>query len=126
MATTIIAAARETQKIFRWVARSAVYSEEFTENAPELSFIGRAHSGKGSLEPVQGIAVHCAPQSLRPNGRFIARSKVMIIQTAPAGGPRLAIMMHEHTALCGQFARVFGNDRLEPVAPLDLMIYVIS
>ncbi|MGP0095173.1 MAG: DUF3891 family protein [Xanthobacteraceae bacterium] len=50
----------------------------------------------------------------------------MIIQTAPAGTPRLAIMMHEHTALCGQFARVFGNDRFESLAPLDLMIYVIS
>jgi hypothetical protein len=50
----------------------------------------------------------------------------MIIQTAPAGGPRLAIMMHEHTALCGQFARIFGNDRFESLAPLELMIYVIS
>ena len=29
----------------------------------------------------------------------------MIIQTAPAGEPRLAVMMHEHTALSGQFAR---------------------
>jgi hypothetical protein len=50
----------------------------------------------------------------------------MIIQTAPAGEPRLAIMMHEHTALSGQFARAFGNDRFEPLAPLDLMIYVIA
>jgi hypothetical protein len=33
----------------------------------------------------------------------------MIIQTAPPGTPRLAIMMYEHTALCGQFARAFGN-----------------
>jgi hypothetical protein len=50
----------------------------------------------------------------------------MIIQTAPAGTPRLAVMMHEHTALCGQFARAFGNDKFEPLVPLDLMIYVIS
>ncbi len=50
----------------------------------------------------------------------------MIIQTAPSGESRIAIMMHEHTALSGQFARAFGNDRFEPVAPLDLMIYVIS
>jgi len=50
----------------------------------------------------------------------------MIIQTAPAGVPRLAIMMQEHTALCAQFARIFGNDRFESLAPLDLMIYVIS
>jgi hypothetical protein len=50
----------------------------------------------------------------------------MIIQTAPAGTPRLAIMMHEHTALCGQFARAFGNETFEPLAPLDLMVHVIS
>jgi hypothetical protein len=50
----------------------------------------------------------------------------MIIQTAPAGTPRLAVMMHEHTALSGQFARVFGNAAFEPPAPLDLMIYVVS
>jgi hypothetical protein len=50
----------------------------------------------------------------------------MIIQTAPAGMPRLAVMMHEHTALCGQFARVFGNDEFEPLSPLDPMVYVIS
>ena len=50
----------------------------------------------------------------------------MIVQTAPAGAPRLAIMMYEHTALCQQFARAFGNDNFEPLAPLDLMVYVIS
>lgn len=49
----------------------------------------------------------------------------MIIQTAPAGTPRLAIMMHEHTALCGQFARAFGNDRFAAIEPADLMFYVI-
>jgi hypothetical protein len=50
----------------------------------------------------------------------------MIIQTAPAGTPRLAVMMHEHTALCGQFARAFGNDEFESLAPLDLMVHVIT
>ena len=50
----------------------------------------------------------------------------MIIQTAPAGQPRLAIMMHEHTALSGQFARAFGNERFEPVEPKDLVVYAIS
>jgi hypothetical protein len=49
----------------------------------------------------------------------------MIIQTAPAGKPRLAIMMHEHTALSGQFARAFGNDRFEPVKPDDLMFFIV-
>lgn len=50
----------------------------------------------------------------------------MIIQTAPAGTPRLAIMMYEHTALCGQFAHAFGNAQFEPLLPLELMIYVVS
>jgi Protein of unknown function (DUF3891) len=50
----------------------------------------------------------------------------MIIQSAPAGSPRLAIMMYEHTALSGQFARAFGNDEFEPLSPLDPMVYVIS
>jgi len=43
----------------------------------------------------------------------------MIIQTAPSGKPRLAVMMHEHTALAGQFARAFGNDRFEAVCPMS-------
>ena len=50
----------------------------------------------------------------------------MIIQTAPAGEPHLAVMMHEHLALCSQFARAFGNEAFEPLAPLDEMIYVIA
>ena len=48
----------------------------------------------------------------------------MIIQTAPADTPRLAIMMYEHTALCLQFAHAFGNERFEPLTPADLMIHV--
>jgi Protein of unknown function (DUF3891) len=50
----------------------------------------------------------------------------MIIQTAPKGAPRLAIMMHEHTALSGQFARAFGNARFQPAVPAELMTYVVS
>jgi uncharacterized protein DUF3891 len=50
----------------------------------------------------------------------------MIIQTAPAGEPRRAIMMHEHTALAGQFARAFGNDGFAPIEPADEMTYVIA
>jgi len=50
----------------------------------------------------------------------------VIIQTAPSGAPRLAIMMYEHTALCLNFAHAFGNDLFEPLSPLELMIYVIS
>jgi len=50
----------------------------------------------------------------------------MIIQTAPAGAPHLAITMDEHTALAGQSARAFGNAQFEPVEPRELMLYVIS
>ena len=50
----------------------------------------------------------------------------MIIQTAPEGRPRLAIMMHEHTALSGQFARAFGNPTFEAIQPLDLVVYVAA
>lgn len=50
----------------------------------------------------------------------------MIIQTAAAGAPRLAVMMYEHTALSAQFARAFGNDRFEALSPFDLMVYVVA
>ena len=50
----------------------------------------------------------------------------MIIQTAPQGEPRLAILMHEHTALSAQFARAFGNERFEPLSPLDEMVDVVG
>ncbi len=49
----------------------------------------------------------------------------MIIQTAPAGQPRLAVMMYEHTALSHQFARAFGNDRFQGPEPNDLMFHVV-
>jgi hypothetical protein len=35
-------------------------------------------------------------------------------------------MMYEHTALAGQFARAFGNDRFSAVSPAELMFYVVS
>jgi len=49
----------------------------------------------------------------------------MIIQTAPGGQPRLAVMMYEHTALAHQLARSFGNDRFQPPEPSDLMFHVV-
>ncbi|HEY1542166.1 MAG TPA: DUF3891 family protein [Xanthobacteraceae bacterium] len=49
----------------------------------------------------------------------------MIIQTAPAGEPRLVIMMYEHTALAHQFARAFGNARFAPPDPKDLFFHVV-
>jgi len=45
----------------------------------------------------------------------------MIIQTAPAGQPHLAVMMYEHTALSHQFARAFGNAEFEPTDPAAMM-----
>jgi hypothetical protein len=53
-------------------------------------------------------------------------TSTVIIQTAPSGTPRLAIMMYEHTALCLQFAHAFGNDRFEPLSPAQQMIHVVS
>jgi Protein of unknown function (DUF3891) len=50
----------------------------------------------------------------------------VIIQTAPKGAPRLAVMMYEHTALCLQFAHAFGNLHFEALTPAELMIYAIS
>lgn len=50
----------------------------------------------------------------------------MIVQTAPSQMPRLAIMMHEHNALCHHFAHAFGNERFEPLTPSELMIYVVG
>jgi hypothetical protein len=50
----------------------------------------------------------------------------MIIQTAPSGARRLAIMMYEHNALCLQFAKAFGNTRFQRVEPFDDMVFVIS
>jgi len=50
----------------------------------------------------------------------------MIIQTAPAGQPRLAITMDEHTALAAQFARAFGNAAFEPVEPHDIVLYTVQ
>jgi len=50
----------------------------------------------------------------------------MFIQSAPPGRPHRAIMMHDHAALSGQFARAFGNAEFEAPLPLDLVIYIIG
>ncbi len=50
----------------------------------------------------------------------------MIVQSGPEGRPRFVMRMSEHTELCGKFGRAFGNDKFEPVDPLEEMIYVIS
>lgn len=50
----------------------------------------------------------------------------MFIQSAFPGQPHRAIMMHDHAALSGQFARAFGNTEFEPPVPLDLVVYIIA
>lgn len=50
----------------------------------------------------------------------------MMIQTAPQDAPRFAIKMDEHTALAGQFAEAFGNERFEPLEPRELLLYMIA
>lgn len=47
----------------------------------------------------------------------------MIVQSAPAQSPRLVIEMAQHTALAGQFARVFGNSDFAAIAPRDEMLF---
>jgi hypothetical protein len=50
----------------------------------------------------------------------------MIVQSAPDGEPRLVITMAEHTAFAAKAARAFGNDRFEPVAPADEVLYMVE
>jgi hypothetical protein len=50
----------------------------------------------------------------------------MISQTAPEGEPHFVLTMANHTEMCGQMARAFGNDRFEPLSPFDEAVYVIE
>lgn len=50
----------------------------------------------------------------------------MIVQSAPAGERHFVIRMREHTALAGQVARAFGNDRFEAVKPRDVVLDLID
>lgn len=50
----------------------------------------------------------------------------MIVQTAPDGDAQFVITMNQHTALAGKFARAFGNDDFEAVAPLDVVLYIVD
>lgn len=50
----------------------------------------------------------------------------MIVQSASAGERSFVITMQQHTEFAGRLARAFGNDRFEPVAPRDEMLYVID
>jgi hypothetical protein len=50
----------------------------------------------------------------------------MISQTAPEGEPHFVLTMAEHTEMCGQMARAFGNDRFQPPAPFDEVVYIVE
>jgi hypothetical protein len=50
----------------------------------------------------------------------------MISQTAPQGEPHFVLTMANHTEMCGQMARAFGNDRFEPVSPFDEVVYIVE
>jgi len=50
----------------------------------------------------------------------------MMTQTAPEGEPHFVNTMREHTAMCGQMARAFGNDRFERPAPFDEVVYIVE
>ncbi len=50
----------------------------------------------------------------------------MIVQSAARGEPHFVIAMHDHTLFAGQFARAFGNERFEPVAPRDVVIDMVD
>jgi len=50
----------------------------------------------------------------------------MISQTAPEGEPHFVLTMAEHTEMCGQMARAFGNDRFEPPAPFNEVVYIVE
>ncbi len=50
----------------------------------------------------------------------------MISQTAPEGEPHFVLTMAEHTEMCGQMARAFGNERFEPPAPFGEVVYIVE
>jgi Protein of unknown function (DUF3891) len=50
----------------------------------------------------------------------------MMVQTAPEGEPHFVNTMNEHTAMCAEMARAFGNDRFARLAPYEEVIYVVG
>jgi hypothetical protein len=50
----------------------------------------------------------------------------MMTQTAPEREPHFVNTMREHTAMCAQMARAFGNDRFAAPAPFDEVVYVVD
>jgi hypothetical protein len=50
----------------------------------------------------------------------------MMTQTAPEGEPHFVITMAEHTEMCGQLARAFGNDCFDRLDPFEEAVYVVE
>ena len=50
----------------------------------------------------------------------------MMVQNASEGEARFISTVVEHNALCGQFARAFGNDHFERPEPFEEMVYMVS
>jgi hypothetical protein len=50
----------------------------------------------------------------------------MISQTAPQGEPHFVLTMADHTEMCGQMARAFGNARFEALSPFDEVLYIVE
>jgi hypothetical protein len=58
--------------------------------------------------------------------RGVLKRPAMISQTAPEGEPHFVLTMADHTEMCGQMARAFGNDRFEPLSPFDEVVYIVE
>ena len=50
----------------------------------------------------------------------------MIVQTASEGAPHFVVRMADHTAVAGQLAAAFGNDRFDALEPRELMETVVT
>jgi hypothetical protein len=70
------------------------------------------------------VAVHSACSA--DAGAFEGKEAAMISQTAPEGQPHFVLTMANHTEMCGQMARAFGNGRFEPLSPFDEVVYIVE
>jgi hypothetical protein len=50
----------------------------------------------------------------------------MMTQTAPEGEPHFVLTMANHTEMCAQMARAFGNDRFEAPHPFVQVVYIVE
>jgi hypothetical protein len=50
----------------------------------------------------------------------------MMTQTAPEGEPHFVLTMADHTEMCAQMARAFGNDRFEAPRPFAEVVFIVE